>query len=849
MNVDKNELFSFLKGLGIEDISKNEKKVIYDKINSSNSLEQVKRELELLFALNKVLISSYKKVSIGNMMKINEELDSQVIIKLFLVYNEIKSKSKDEVSSLKEFKEVTLNILNLNSQTNNSIEKDVEDSVSKLVQLKNSLYLTMSDKEKVDKLLDNCIRRSKNFISQSEVTNLEYLINYLKKNYNLSDDELVNISKRCATFFSFSSALKIENIARTINEFREFIEKKLIINDKSIDVNKILNKDFKDILINTPSIAVNNPNSISKTIRFLMGDKLGNLVNTDFKFFDVRGDFTSLQLAKIYNESITSLSISVEKIEDVIKNISESYENHFGSKLNLNNLINGHNFSSIDQLSKEDYLSDGKINDVFKLLDMFISKEDMENLLKNNFSFLIAPISDVKKSLKNAVLNSQNENELRKNVLQKIRNHFDMYESYHAKGEVDTSKIKIESLNKVGVKNIDEKELIDILDSLNASDDDIEKWRKVWNKEEKEIRDLEVELELEDILSELEGVKEFLNISYISAEQFIGETLISKNLFIELLNRYQNLVNDKKISNKLSGLSDKVNETIMQVANKIDNNIIVVIENYNSQLKNLNENLENLNCRVGVYDKLVERLNEIYTSINDGKVSLEKIEENEKKIAEAYECIRMAKIKFAEAEKNEQLADKKANKFLELLETNKKKIIKGMHNEVVSDILENSSDIFLQFARSLYEENLLFYMEEFDDMEEKDIMSYEDFRMKKLDIEQRKMTDEIYEIFKSNTEIREQIFCELMEYIDYYNIDAENVNYVKEAIEVLKKKLRDLSKENQQAKKIFVERDDIEKRCSKLNIDEIKKEISKIEANIEKFAKIVKDLNDKKICR
>ena len=62
MNSKYNEIISFLRSLGIEGMTKSEKKALFAKLNEKNNLNELKMELELLFAINKSLISSYGKI-------------------------------------------------------------------------------------------------------------------------------------------------------------------------------------------------------------------------------------------------------------------------------------------------------------------------------------------------------------------------------------------------------------------------------------------------------------------------------------------------------------------------------------------------------------------------------------------------------------------------------------------------------------------------------------------------------------------------------------------------------------------------------------------------------------------
>jgi len=880
MNNKLEELIVYLKDLGLENIGGNEKKILLDKLNSGTAIEQIKKELELLLALNKVLISSYSKVSLSNMVRINEEIDSQLIIKLFMVYNQIKSKSNDEVSCLKAFKNMATEILNLNKKTNVVIEEDVSENFKRISAMRNALYLTMLDKDKADALLNNCIKRSKMFLNQCDVLSLEKLIGCLKKNYALSNDELVDISKRCATFFAFCSVAKLDNISKTINGFRDFIGQKLSERDRKVDASKLLARDFKDILINSSSIASSNPDVVKKTVKFLTGYKIGDIINSSGAEGEIRGNFTPLELAKIYNESITSLAISVEKIKEVCLNLSNSFKRCFDKELDLNNLINGHNFTSISQLDKGDYVYGGKVEEIFNILSMFISKDDMENLLRNNFSFLIASVNDVKKSLKEAVLDAQNKDELRKNVLHKIRNHFDMYESYFPKSAENGTNIKIGSLNKIGVKNISEEDIEKILKKLNTTSDDIDEWKKKWNKEEKEYRDLQVQIDLEDILSELEGIEELLPADYRNAEQLIDETLINKNLLFEVKERYEKLIIGKKFNKNLSLLAEEVANKINHISDRIDSNIGNVIKLYGEELDGFNKRILELEKKKKEYYKNFDEIRNIEDKLSSVDLSYEEVKKTEEIVVSVIKFLNYVKVQQNKTYKNEKKADKLLEKFADSLDEIKKLNINLMNSASIDDAVfarngilsvdsvgdaisnnrffkhvkynqqnDSSYYLFLLFVKVLYDDDLIDYIKELDDVKNEEKISYDVYKNKYLNSEQSKLADQIYAIYTENCEIRRGLFVNLLEYLECYEIDAENVETIDEAYALLENDILVKKDLIEYIKRLFMEKQRLNRANDVLNIAEIKESLKELENNISNISLKITDLHNVQIKR
>ena len=465
MDSKYNLILRYLKSKGIENISKAEKKSLFRHFEDMEDIQQVKEEIDLLVAMNRSMISTYCKLSVNSMLEIYKNIDFNLLSQLFLLYDEMKEYSKNELKLYREFSKVIERIMIQDEALNVAIGRELSDGFNRSLQLKNSLYLVMCDKDKADAVFTNCVNRSKLFFRNCDCNNLEEIIHFLKTEYSLSNDDLVKISKKCASFFSASSASKIDNLYKQIEGFKKFIKDQEMAVSSGIEVNRLLNREFKDVLFEASSVATYSEESINKTLKFLMGGKLGTLTKCSKKVFSVKGEFTPYQLAKIYNESLSSLSVSVEKIADVCTNLSITFNKQYKEELDLNKLINGLNFRSLSQLRKEDYLDNEKLDAVFDLLSMFVSKDDMENLLRNNLTFLTVPVNVMKNSLQRAVLISRNKDELRYNVLQKIRNHFDMYQGQFKDVERHEG-IIAETYNKVRIKDIDEEEIREVLSKL-----------------------------------------------------------------------------------------------------------------------------------------------------------------------------------------------------------------------------------------------------------------------------------------------------------------------------------------------------------------------------------------------
>lgn len=844
-------LFKYLKELGLEGLTQNEKKNIHKNFYEYSNMEQAKREIELLFAINRSLINSYETVSVNNILSLYKSTDADLLIKLYSIYTEIKDKSKDEIEARRNFKKAVTEIMSVNELVDEEIARTLDATFKKSLELKESLYLTMIDKNKADKLFDNCKRRSKNFIRDCEYRNLEKIIFCLKKDFSFTDAELVSISSRCASFFVSSSVSKINNLYKGIEEFKSFITAQSSKMSTALEVKKLLDKEFKEVLRESSSVATLNPESINKTLKFLMGEKLGNLTACGRKTFELRGEFTPIQLAKIYNESITTLGVSVEKISDVSINVAEAYKRTYGKDLDLRKLINGNNFTSISQLSKEDYLQEKKIGEIFDILSMFISEEDMENLLRNNFSFLIAPTSAVKKSLQEAVLASGNKDELKKNVLQKIRNHFDIYDKPDAnviRAQKPSSEI---SLNKVGIKNFEEEEIRTVLEKLNTSNEAIESWGQKWNREEKEYRDLAIQLDLEDLNEQIDNISEFLKIKFVNQEQFISELMVVKELFEEVDAGYKEIVENKKLSKNLRVMAEKTFSKLEGIRHSINNNLSTVIKMYEEEVQTLNHELRFNQTKIDKATKQSEKRRELDELIEKRGISIEKVKRNSSIVEDINDFCVEIDSSIKEILAKEKKADALVSKyFVFLREEGKQEMLqKGLDSKNIGVTDRMLSRLFPMFVYSLEVEGLI---EDADrslgNKYNVPKVPYKQYRAQ-LNDKERAFTDTIYKIYCENTEKKQLMRNKAVEYLAKYGISGDGLVSTQEKLAALGKFLRQIEEELKTDQKIVYESDKFDEKEISERTTSLLLEKEQLEKEIEEFCRKIDLLTKEKITR
>ena len=531
----------YLTSLGLGNESSFNKEHFISRLNpSGENADYVKNEIGLLYSINRVLINQYDDVSLNTMLKIMDETDINVLSQLLTTYHYMSFRKLNRLEFLKEFKRLARPIYYRSKLTTESIKKEFDTTYNAV---KEALLYSMSSRENVDELIFNCVKKSKNFIKKCNAENLAEIVFHIKNNYDLSDEDLIDISKKCATFFMYSSTKKIDAISSYIINFRKTIFKKIKVDQEDV----ILKDNFTEILKNKASIFEKNPKQVSDTIDFLLGKSIGQISEIRGKEAKIRGKFTSRELAKIFNESITSLNLSVERIKDITMSINRTFKNHYGEELDLTNFINGRNFSSFACLTKEDYLDaqgEEKLDKIFSILKEFFTKEEMKNALSNNISFMSASVNEIEKGIKEGIKNSKNNDELKKNLLTSLKNGFGKYKQVEISSDIKRNDTITIANTKVNIKELTKQELISLLNRLDANDSEIKSWESTWNTD---LLSMALSNDIDDVKRE---IMEFIGRIYTSFES------IDKGM--EFVKTYQS---------DYDGLYDKYNELKKECSN------------------------------------------------------------------------------------------------------------------------------------------------------------------------------------------------------------------------------------------------------------------------------------------
>lgn len=844
MSRDDAKIMVFLERIGIKKLSKEDSKALREFFSKRN-LNLGLHELEVFYYINKSLLKTYETVSIENMMRVSKEIDLEMMLQFFAEFQELKSKSLDEKEFMKEFRKFAKKIYYRNTKTTKEIKSVVEEEMSKLESIKHVLYLGIGDEKVADQLFDNCVKRSKLFLDMCDADNLSDLLQYLKNNVKLTNNEMLDISSRCATFFSNSSAKKMMELKSTLDSLKKYIKKNLTVDNKESNVNK----SFKDIVLSTPSFFVSNYEVVNNTVKFLQGARLGDLIeNIPEELVDVTGDFNVEDVLDIFDNSITSLAISVDKIASVSMNVSKAYKSVFEKDLPLQGFINANNFNSIAQLTNDDFDVNGKIKEIFALLKPFLDAEGMEVLLKKDLSFLIASSEEVKNSLKSAIFNSKNTDEVKYNVMKKIKNHFDHYDSGYYVPSSSAKKTNNHKKRKTQIKELNKDDLDTFLSNIDADESEIKEWQEKWN-EERAYKQLEAQIELEDILEGIAYLEsETKHVRFKSIEDIDEQREMFHSMLEEAVLKKDAVFARCIANDEMNELNEKINLADKKARDNFDFNIDKFLVEFESRIKSINDSMAELNNQKSVIHDHIKKAEEmknrlVELGIDEDKLAIEKEE------IDALETILDA------YSKTNAKADKLYQKSMELIPKFHESFVESF--DLFHSPLKLEANRFQDSGYVLY---LLTYIMIQDGYVRPAVLEGIDFQLNKEDVtmsinelkanlspKQQALVDEIYTSTKVYDETSKDSFSELLAAADVFEVNTDSTNTYEGVERLLKKKLKAMTTEYNNRKDLFGRKEKYENAIDWNRLEEIKGEIEKLNESIEENLMAIETIKAKKL--
>ena len=290
-----------------------------------------------------------------------------------------------------------------------------------------SSFSTMGGEEKravVTKIYQNCIGRMKNFWQRVEPEKFNGVIKALTEELSdggLSDEDLIELSSRCATIFCESSREKILGIEKVLNEYKDFVLEQ-INNTPGLDPKVIAAFEelkYSGILKRAASIAKSLPEQVEKMSKFLQGWSIADIfekeIDEKHKNSDLYKEFGAAKLdlgvqdmiwVMLKNPSLFGSSVDSSLV--CVKNVKSAMMAAYGDGakdidysllLSRSNILKG--MPSVDNYEE--------IARTIELLSSFVPATELARYLQNDMMILDASFEDIRETVKNIIKTSSVE--------------------------------------------------------------------------------------------------------------------------------------------------------------------------------------------------------------------------------------------------------------------------------------------------------------------------------------------------------------------------------------------------------------------------------------------------------
>ena len=305
-------------------------------------------------------------------------------------------------------------------------------------------------KDVVEKIYSNCISRMKSFYQKVEPENFIDILVTLQESIgtdSLTEDEVVELSSKCATIFCESSREKILGVLEVLSDYKEFCLDYVHSQEdlSADDVQKL--KDFRigQVLRNTASITKANTRTLYHTLELLKGKSVGEIFAHKLdtgdknaklyqKFKDAKLLLSSKDMvwALTKNPSMftTSISTTLEVVDKVHDALNFSF-NDTGDDLNASALLTRDNF--FRGIPKN--VEDENIYKNIDLLSCFMDKKSVYEYLKADMTILGVEFEELRQLVLDVFVNTKKVKNLSQNLndILKCKIHEHIYHSLNAK--------------------------------------------------------------------------------------------------------------------------------------------------------------------------------------------------------------------------------------------------------------------------------------------------------------------------------------------------------------------------------------------------------------------------------
>ncbi len=396
--------------------------------------------------------------------------------------------AEQDFEALKKYNQavVAIGSMDLDEKSRNALVKQIYNSIEPAINEQNSSLIDVSTEfvrkaekasasfstmknetkaELVHDIFQNCTRRMKNFWQRIEPEKFKGVVDTLMGELgrdNFSEEEIIELSSRCATIFCESTREKILGIEKVFEEYKDYvILMSETAHEMSADtIEKFKNISFKQILKRAGSIAKSTPELIEETSKLLRGSSVGEIFEERSKkddrfnslfneFKNAKIDLSLSDMIWVMHKNPSVFGASVENTLLSLKIIKESMIKSYGEKtqkVDFSALLTRDNF--LKGMPKTTHPED--IEKSIELLSSVIPAGELVTFLQNDMRILDVPYDRLQSTIVNVLVSNKTMDGLVEEL-----------------GNALTSKI-YEMVSKKQGDKIKEDQNVDVAKSLDA---------------------------------------------------------------------------------------------------------------------------------------------------------------------------------------------------------------------------------------------------------------------------------------------------------------------------------------------------------------------------------------------
>ena len=400
----------------------------------------VKTMISGVVAFNELCNEAVKAKTLGEIIKLLNKYDKSVIYKYGQVIETLRSMGLRPDATSKIFHELHKTVVAAQKKTNRTLTK----ISTSFVEEANKLALAFSSLPAesktylISEVYSNCVSRMRLAWQKIDPEEFAGVVDTLMHDFgedSLSDDEVIDLSKKCATIFCDSSRQKIKDLEAVLGDYKNFILGQIAENADAYLLEKSYLDDYKfvNVLKQAASIGKFEKKQLLRVAKFLEGQSVGQIysdiiVDKNNDDYDLVNEFENIKIDLSVKEMIWVLSKnpslfgrSIVNDLKVLKQVQKSFEANYGKSMK--------DFDFGELFTKENFLkgfpsleSGENMSANIEILSGFVTEEQLAKCLKTDMRILGAPNGVLRAALVQALKTAKTQEDLVQNINKIFKN-------------------------------------------------------------------------------------------------------------------------------------------------------------------------------------------------------------------------------------------------------------------------------------------------------------------------------------------------------------------------------------------------------------------------------------------